>query len=93
MDHRRLQEEANALLSGRMTKADKEKVKGIVADLVEDLVGTRVDLRSLEMAGLNGRDKAKLSRLQTIHGRIMNAQVCTKCKPYLDSVVEDLKYC
>lgn len=92
MDHRRLQEEADKLLSGRMAKVDKERVKQIVADLVESLGDTKMDLKSLEMAGLNGRDKLKLSKLQSLHGRLINAQVCIKCKPYLDSMIEDLRY-
>lgn len=92
MDHRRLQEEADKLLSGRMAKADKDRVRNIVAELVEALVDTSVDLKTLEKAGLNGRDKVKLSRLQSLHGRIINAQVCLDCKPYLDSMIEDLRY-
>lgn len=92
IDHRRLREEATKLLSGRVNKKEKARLKEIVEELADAFMDTKVELKSLEMAGLNGRDKAKLARLQSLHGRIINAQVCLDCKPYLDSMIEELRY-
>lgn len=92
IDPRGLREEATKLLSGRVNKKEKARLKEIVEELTDAFLDTRMELKSLEMAGLNGRDKAKLDKLQSLRGRIINAQVCLDCKPHLDSMIEELRY-
>jgi hypothetical protein len=92
-ERRRLSLEAEDLLSApKMSKANRARVKEIVETLSEALSETNLKLRELELAGLNIYHKRKLARLESLHGRLVNAQVCWGCKQHLDSILEELGY-
>lgn len=90
---RSLSLEAEKLLSAsKMKKDGKERVREIVEALSDALVETSMNLRMLELAGLDIRHKQKLERLEKLHGMLVNAQVCVGCKEHLDSLLEELRY-
>lgn len=92
-DYKELALEAMELLSNsRVKKEHRGRLREIVREICHQFGETQLELRSLEMAGLNGRDKLKLARLQSMHGRVVNIQVCPDCKGQFDSLLEEMKY-
>jgi hypothetical protein len=92
-DYKELALEAMDILSnGRINKEHKLRLREIVRDICSQFGETATELRSLELAGLNGKDKAQYERLKGLHARVVNIQVCPECKNYFDSVLEDLRY-
>ena len=92
-DYRELSLEAMEILSNsRLKKADRDRLREIIRAICKSHGDTDVELRTLELAGLNGRDKQKLARLQSLHARVVNVQVCSECKPYFETLLEEGKY-
>lgn len=92
-DYKELALEAMEILSNsRINKVHRERLREIIREICHQFGETSVELRSLEMAGLNGRDKMKLARLQSLHSRVVNIQVCPACKEHFDTVLEEMKY-
>jgi hypothetical protein len=82
-------EAMDILSNGRINKVHKERLKEIIKAICEQVRDTRTELRALELAGLNGKDKRKLSKLEAFHGRVFNIQVCQQCKPYFEEIINE----
>jgi hypothetical protein len=92
-DYKELALEAMEILSNpRINKGHKDRLREVIKDICRQFGDTATELRSLELAGLNGRDKMMLARLQSLHSRVVNIQVCSDCKEYFDTVLEETKY-
>jgi len=93
LDYKELALEGMEILSNpRINKQHRTRLREIIRDICSQFGETACELRSLEMAGLNGKDKIKLARLQSLHNRVVNIQVCPECKEQFDSLLEESRY-
>lgn len=92
-DYKGLALEAMDILSEtRTNKQHRLRLREIIRDICSQFGETECELRHLEMAGLNGKDKIKLARLQGLHSQVANIQVCSECKEHFDTMLEEMKY-